>query len=65
MILMISFKCCNCCKTVFDHLNLSLNAANAVLTGRICVKYQYPCGALCAYARFSEATRVCLLERVR
>ena len=41
--MMILFKCSNCCKTVFDHLRLVC---------RICVKYQYPCRAVCAYAGF-------------
>ena len=44
---------------VFDHLLLSFNAVKTVLMCTIGIKYQYVSQAVCAYARFSETTKVC------
>ena len=45
-----AIKCSNCCKIVFDHLRLHLNASNAALMCRIGAKYKYTIHAVCAYA---------------
>ena len=43
-------KCSNCYKILFDHLRLSFNAFNKVFLYKICVKYQYDCQGVFAYA---------------
>ena len=55
----MSFKCSNCCKVVYDHFQLSFNASNVLSLCIIDGKYQHTIGAVCTYARFSETTRVC------
>ena len=39
--MMLSFKCCNHCEMVFDHLRLSFNAVNIVFMRKTGIKYQY------------------------
>ena len=48
--MMMTFKCSNRFKIVFDHLRLNCNAVNNVLLCKNCVKYQYASRAVCSYA---------------
>ena len=57
----MSFKCLNCCKVVYDHLQLSFNASNALSLCRIGVKYQHTIGTVCAYARVCRKRPGCAL----
>ena len=48
--MMMSFKCSNHRKIVFDHLTTHFNAANTVLMCKISIEYKCASQAVCAYA---------------
>ena len=62
--MMVSFKCPNRCKAVFDHLMLSFYAVDMVLMCKIGVKCKYASPAMCATAHlfFLIYQCVCLLS---
>ena len=59
--MVMSFKCSNCCKVVYDHLRLSVNASNALSLCRIVVKYQHTIGAVGPYAHVFRKPPGCAL----
>ena len=63
---MMSFKCSNRCKIVFDPLWLSYIAVNTEFICKVDIKFQYVSRAVCAYAHdFGNDQDVRLLENVR
>ena len=59
----MSFKSCNPCNIVFEHLRLSFNVVDTVFMCKIGIKYRNVSQAVCAYAHdFRKRPGCALIE---